>query len=62
MNLELKDLKRYELELDNCLAVILAANRANIPLDEVGLATALGIDQAMTDKLILKLQSENIIK
>lgn len=62
MNIELKDLKRYELELDNCLAVILAANRQNIPLDEEGLAAALGIDQAMTDKLILKLQSENIIK
>lgn len=62
MIIELTDLKRYELELDSCLAVILAANRKGISFDEIDLARALGLDQAMTAKLITKLKAENIIK
>jgi len=62
MSIELTDAKRYELELDNCLSVILAANRHGRELDEAGLAVALHIDLAMTSKLIAKLKTENIIK
>jgi hypothetical protein len=62
MSIELTDAKRYELELDNCLSVILAANRSGRELDEAGLAVALHIDTAMTSKLVAKLKTENIIK
>jgi len=62
MSIELTDAKRYELELDNCLSVILAANRSGRELDEAGLAVALHIDLAMTSKLVAKLKTENIIK
>jgi len=60
--MELTDLKRYELELDNCLSVILAANRTGRELDEAGLAAALHIDLATVNKLVAKLRTENIIK
>ena len=62
MNLELKDLKRYELELDNCIAIILDANRREKPLNENDLAEALHISMATVDKLITKMQADNIIK
>jgi predicted ATPase len=62
MSIELTDAKRYELELDNCLSVILAANRTNKELDEAGLAVALHIDAATAAKLVAKLKTENIIK
>lgn len=62
MNLELTDAKRYELELDNILNIILAANRRGHSLNEEGLAKALNIDLATTNKLIQKLQTDNIIK
>lgn len=62
MILELTDPKRYELEVDNVVSVILAANRSGTEITEVELAQTLNIDQATTDKLILKLQTENVIK
>jgi predicted transcriptional regulator len=62
MSIELTDLKRYEMELDNCLSVILAANRSGRELDEAGLAVALHIDLATANKLVQKLKTENIIK
>lgn len=62
MILELTDTKRYELELDNVVSVILAANRSGIQITEAKLAKTLNINQATTDKLILKLKSENVIK
>jgi predicted ATPase len=62
MSIELTDAKRYELELDNCLSIILAANRSGTELDEAGLAVALHIDTATTAKLVAKLKTENIIK
>ncbi len=62
MNLEFKDLKRYELELDNCIAIILDANRREKPIDENDLAKALHISMATVDKLITKMQADNIIK
>lgn len=62
MSIELTDAKRYELELDNCLSIILAANRSSRELDEAGLAVALHIDLATAAKLVAKLKTENIIK
>ena len=62
MNIELTDLKRYELELDNCLSIILSGNRLRTDINEIDLARALNIDQASCDKLVLKLKAENIIK
>jgi transcription initiation factor IIE alpha subunit len=62
MNLEFTDAKRYELELDNVLNIILAANRKGTNIDEEGLAQALNIDLATTNKLITKLKTDNIIK
>ncbi len=62
MNLELTDLKRYELELDNCLNIILNANRRGVPVTEIGLAYVLNISQDTADRLVAKLQTENIIK
>jgi hypothetical protein len=62
MSIELTDAKRYELELDNCLSVILAANRSGRELDNAGLVVALHIDLDMANKLVAKLKTENIIK
>ncbi len=62
MNIQLTDLKRYELELDNCIAIVLDANRRDRPLDEIDLAKALHISTATVDKLITKMQADNIIK
>lgn len=62
MNLELTDQKRYELELDNIQNIVLAANRLGTNITEADLALSLNIDQQTTDKLILKLQTENILK
>ena len=62
MSIELTDAKRYELELENCLSVILAANRTGRELDEAGLAVALHIDLATASQLVAKLKTENIIK
>lgn len=62
MNLELTDAKRYELELDNILNIILAANRRGHDINEEGLSQALNIDLVTTNKLIQKLQTDNIIK
>ena len=62
MSIELTDLKRYELELDNCIAIILDANRRDKPLSEIDLGKALHISMATVDKLITKMQADNIIK
>jgi len=62
MNLELTDLKRYELEKENVINILLAAARRGILLNEQNLAFALNIDLATTNKLITKLKSDNIIK
>jgi Mn-dependent DtxR family transcriptional regulator len=62
MSIELTDLKRYELELDNCLSIILAANRRDKELNTADLAVALHIDLATANKLVQKLKTENIIK
>lgn len=62
MSIELTDAKRYELELDNCLSIILAANRRGKEIDGADLARALHIDLVMAGKLVAKLKTENIIK
>ena len=62
MNLELTDLKRYEMELDNCVAIILDANRRDKTITEAELAFALNISTATVDRLVTKLKADNIIK
>lgn len=62
MSIELTDSKRYELEKENIVNVLLAAARRGIKLSEEGLARAVGIDAATTTKLIAKLKTDSIIK
>ena len=62
MSLELTDLKRYELELDNCIAIILDANRRGKTISDIELAKALNISTAAVDKLVAKMRTDNIIK
>lgn len=62
MNLELTDAKRYELEKDNVINLILAANRLGHKINETYIAQVLGIDAATTSKLTTKLKTDNIIK
>ena len=62
MSIELTDAKRYELELDNCIAIILDANRRGEVIGETNLADALNISAATVDKLVTKMQANNIIK
>jgi Mn-dependent DtxR family transcriptional regulator len=62
MNIILTDLKRYELELNNCIAIILDANRRGEVIDETDLADALNISAATVDRLVAKMKTDNIIK
>ena len=62
MNLELTDTKRYELEKDNVISIILAANRRGKIVEASDVAEALNIDQPTVDRLITKLQTDNILK
>ena len=62
MSIELTDLKRYELELDNCIAIILDANRRDKTISDIDLAKALHISTATVDKLVAKMRTDDIIK
>jgi Mn-dependent DtxR family transcriptional regulator len=62
MSIELTDSKRYELELDNCIAIILDANRRDKTISKIDLAKALNISTANADKLVAKMRTDNIIK
>ena len=62
MNLELTDTKRYELEKDNVISIVLAANRRGKIVEASDVAEALNIDQPTVDRLITKLQTDNILK
>uniref|UniRef100_A0A6M3IIL5 MarR family transcriptional regulator n=1 Tax=viral metagenome TaxID=1070528 RepID=A0A6M3IIL5_9ZZZZ len=61
MSYELTDLKRYELELSNVLAVFLDAARRGITVTDEYLEITLGVDAATVAKLVTKLKAENII-
>ncbi|MBU2346593.1 MAG: hypothetical protein KJ888_20580 [Gammaproteobacteria bacterium] len=62
MSIELTDTKRYELEKENVINVILAANRIGQELTEEALALVLNIDMATVSRLITALRNESIIK
>jgi Mn-dependent DtxR family transcriptional regulator len=62
MILELTDAKRYELEKDNVTNIVLAANRRGKVVEESDIARALNIDLPTVNKLITKLQTDNILK
>ena len=62
MNIELTDATRYDLEKENIINVLLAVARRGDKINEEGLAQAVGIDTATTEKLITKLKTDLIIK
>lgn len=62
MSIELTDTKRYELEKENVINVILAANRIGQELTEEALTLVLNIDMATVSRLITALRNESIIK
>ena len=62
MSIELTDQKRYELEKDNVVSILLAAARSGNSLTAESLATILNINIATVDKLIIALRNDNIIK
>ena len=62
MIIELTDAKRYELEKDNVVSILLAAARSEDGLTAKSIASILNIDSDTTDRLITALRTENIIK
>ena len=62
MSIELTDQKRYELEKDNVVSILLAAARSGNSLTAESLATILNINIATVDKLIIALRNDIIIK
>lgn len=62
MRIELTELKRYELEKDNVVSVLLAAARSGNSLTAESLATTLNINIATVNKLIAALRNDIIIK
>jgi len=62
MSLELTDAKRYELEKQNVINIILGANRLHQDLTEEALALVLNIDMATVGRLITALRNDNLIK
>ena len=62
MSLELTDAKRYELEKENVINIILGANRLHQELTEEALALILNIDIATVGRLITALRNDNLIK
>lgn len=61
MNYQLTDLKRYEMELNNILAVFLDAARRGETVTDEYLQEAMGLDAGMVTKLVTKLKSEGLI-
>jgi transcription initiation factor IIE alpha subunit len=62
MTIELTDAKRYEMEKDNVINLILAANRRKQEITAEIIAHILNIDIETTDRLLAALRAENIIK
>ncbi len=62
MTVELTDQKRYELEKDNIISLLLGAARSGVKLTENNIAKILRIDMETTEKLISKLRSDRIVK
>jgi len=62
MIIELTDAKRYELERDNVISILLAAARSGDGLTTKSIASILNIDSDTTNRLITALRTENIIK
>lgn len=62
MNIELTDLKRYELEKDSIISVLLAAAQTGTPMTSYSLAFSLNIDIETVNRLIAALRDDQIIK
>lgn len=62
MTIELTDKARYELEKENITNLILAAVRQGHNPTEEMLMDMLNIDQPTLNKLLIKLQFDDIIK
>lgn len=62
MSIELTDGKRYELEKDNVISIILNAARSGTEITAEDIARTLNIDQKTTNRLITALRTDNIIK
>lgn len=62
MTIELTDAKRYELEQDNIIALLLDANRNGHDIDATYLSNMLNLDLPTVDRLLIALKSDNIIK
>lgn len=62
MTVELTDQKRYELEKDNIISLLLETARHGVKITEEDLAKILRIDPETTEKLVAKLRSDGIVK
>lgn len=62
MTIELTDAKRYQLEQDNIIALILDANRNGHDIDNAYLSNMLNLDIPTVERLIIALKNDNIIK
>lgn len=60
--IELTDQKRYQLEQENIVNLILDANRNGHDIDGAYLANMLNLDPQVIDRLLTTLQNDNIIK
>ncbi len=62
MSIELTDAKRYELEKDTVIGLLLSDARINRETTAETIAFTLNIDLATTNLLITALRNDNIIK
>ncbi len=62
MSIEITDAKRYELEKDNLIAILLDSARKGTELTEESLCETLNIDAATMSRLITALRNDHIIK
>ena len=61
MTIELTDAKRYELEKDNVISLLLSAARSQTPITPEELSFTLNIDIPTVDRLLTALRTDNII-
>ena len=62
MNVELTDLKRYELEKEGLISLLLHSARNQTPISETDISFTLNIDSETTTRLITALRNDQIIK
>lgn len=62
MIIGLTDGKRYELEKDNVISIILSAARSGTEITAEDIGRTLNIDQETTNKLITALRNDGVIK